>query len=462
MNFSSLLIGLLFGATLGGLIAWLLVRARALLLGEQVRQSEQQLAQARAELEGKNNLILEASKTMAQLEATLEHERKAAEEKLALLKGAREELEKSFQALSAEALKDNNDSFLKLAKTAFGDYQNQAKSELEKKREAIEHLVTPLQQSLKEVNEQIHELENTRKEAYGSITTQLKSLLQSEQKLQSETGKLVKALREPTRRGQWGEIQLHRVVEYAGMLPHCDFIEQASVTTEEGRLRPDLIVNLPGGKKVVVDAKAPLQALLEAMETDDEQVKSERLKDHAKHIRKHMADLSSKDYCAHIEPTPDFVILFLPQESLFHVAYENDPQLMEDGISQGVFLASPLTLIALLRAIHYGWHQEMIAEKAQEIADLGRDLYDRIRTLADHFANLGKGLDKAVESYNKAVGSLESRVLISARQFTKLGAASKEEIPALEPIEKSSRSLQAPELINGSVSAKKKEEETES
>jgi DNA recombination protein RmuC len=461
MNFSSLIIGFLIGATLGGLIAWLLVRSRALLLGEQVRQSEQQLAQARAELEGKNNLILEASKTIASLEATLEHERKAADEKRALLDRAEEKLTNTFKAISADALQNNAQSFLNLAKTALENYQNQAKSELENKRGAVEHLVTPLQKSLEAMNAQIQELEKTRQNAYGSITTQLTSLIVSQEKLDDKTGKLVQALRTPTVRGQWGQFQLRQVVEIAGMLPYCDFVEQATVDTEDGSLRPDLIVKLPGGKQLVVDAKTPLMAYLEALEADDPKIKGECLKNHAKQVRKHMSDLCGKSYWAQFSPTPEFVFMFIPKESFFMAALEQDPGLIEEGVAKGVILASPITLITLLLTVAHVWRQEKLAEKAQEIADLGRELYDRLRILAKYFAAMGKGLDDAVEAYNEAIGSLEKRFLVTARKFPELGIGAAEEIPTLSPVEKTCRSLQAPELINGSGSAKKKEEKTE-
>jgi DNA recombination protein RmuC len=434
-------IGLLFGS----LLAWLALRSRTARLEAHLSLSEKELMAVNARLER----LLDDQKALVEargrLESALELERKTSTEKIELLTQAGDraasDLQNTFKALAADALKNNNMSFLQIAQETLKRFQSEAKGDLDARQKAVADLVAPVGESLKNMDAQIQQMEIARGEAYGDLKAQVQSLISTQKELQSETGNLVRALRTPNVRGRWGEIQLRRVVEIAGMLPYCDFAEQETVYGDSGRLRPDLVVKLPGGKNVVVDAKTPLQAFLDAFETTDEAARRVCLENHTRQVREHINTLSGKKYWEQFESTPEFVVMFLPGETFFSAALEQDTGLIEHGVLNRVIPASPTTLIALLKAINYGWNQEKLARNAQQISALGKELHERLRNLAAHITAVGTGLDRAVESYNKAIGSLENRVLVSARKFSELGAPVAEDIPELEPIETTARAL---------------------
>ena len=430
-------IGLLFGSV----IAALVLRSRSAGTSARLSLREKELEAEKASLARLQQAYTEVVAGKARVESALESERKTSNEKIELVTRASEELRNAFKAMASDALRSNNSSFLVIAEETLKRFQSQAKGDLDARQKAVADMVAPVRDSLNKVDAQIQQMEVARGDAYGELRSQVQSLITTQRELQSQTGNLVRALRTPNVRGRWGEIQLRRVVEIAGMLPYCDFTEQESVTTESGRLRPDLIVKLPGGKHVVVDAKTPLQAFLEAFETTDEDARRVCLANHARQVRDHMNTLSGKKYWEQFDATPEFVVMFLPGETFFSAALEQDSSLIEHGVLNRVIPASPTTLIALLKAVNYGWNQEKLARNAQQISALGKELHDRLRLLAVHITSVGTGLDRAVESYNKAVGSLESRVLVSARKFAELGASVADDIPELEPIETTARAL---------------------
>jgi DNA recombination protein RmuC len=370
--------------------------------------------------------------------------------RLAVMGQTRDAFGDTMKALAADALATNNQSFLELAKAQLDQMQQRTTQELEQRKQAVEHIVRPIQESLLKVDGKLQQLEVARTRAYSELSVQVRDLAETQNLLRSETGNLVSALRDrPNVRGRWGEIQLRRVVEMAGMLEHCDFETQVHVTGEDGRLRPDLIVKLPGSKTVVVDSKFAGQAYLESLSARDDEERALKLRDHARQVRDHITKLSGKSYWAQFESAPEFVVLFIPGETFLSAALEQDPSLIEEGVNQQVILATPTTLIALLRAVAYGWRQETIAESAKAISDLGRELYGRLATLTEHFAKVGRGLETAVRSYNETVGSLETRVLPSARKFRDQGISPASELAELPAVDRSVRPVTAPELTGG-------------
>lgn len=406
-----------------------------------VRDREQQLHEA-------ERVSAEARIELSRAQEQLAHEREATAEKLGVLESARKSLEDSFKALSSNALNQNAQTFLELARAALEKQQERAKGELETKSREIDSVVKPLRESLEKVDQRINELERARTGAYHQLSEQVRQLNAVQQQLHAQTANLVQALRAPATRGRWGEIQLKRVVEMADMLKYCDFTEQASITTADGRLRPDMLVRLPNEKVIVVDAKVPLEAYLDAREAEDEQARNDHLRKHAQQIRAHVRKLGEKAYWEqfHAE-SPEFVVLFLPGEAFYSAALEADAQLIENAVQQRVLIATPMTLIALLKAVSFGWRQETIAREAHQISEAGSELYKRVRAFAEHFTGMRRGLERAVSSYNKAVGSLERSVLPSARRLRSLGAGTGEEIDAVEVINHQTRQLNAPDLV---------------
>ena len=429
---------------LGIAFATLLSRSRTATLAEQKSSLERELLTARAAMDRQAVELRTLADARSRLEAMLESEKRMAGEKLQVLKDASEQLKSDFKALAASALDSNNANFLQLAKSVLQNSQTHAAGELAQKEQAMRNLVEPIAKSLEGMNKQVQALEQARSHAYGTLTTQVQSLVETQKALQSETGNLVKALREPQARGRWGELQLRTVLELSGMLPHCDFKEQLSFNDDERRYRPDVIVDLPGGKQVVIDAKVPLAEYLAALETTDDAIRNTRMTGHARQVRQHIDSLASRNYWSHLPCTPEFVVMFLPGEVFFRAAMDADPELIEYGVSQKVIITSPTTLIALLKAVAYGWNQKSLAESARHISESGKLLYERLCTMTGYLDDLGRKLSGAVKSYNEMLSSMERRVLPVARKFPELDRSlAADSLPELPQLDKTPRELQA-------------------
>ncbi len=452
---------LALGLVLGGVVGWLWASSKAggrvtaaqieaegrikaaesttAELRTQIGSLQQETIRLREEVRAEGELKAAAEARLKEAQANLEEQKK-------LLDEAQKKLADTFNALAADALKSNNQAFIALARSTFETIQAHAKGDLETRQKAIEGLVSPLREALNRYEKQVQEMERVRQAAYGGLEQHLKTLATEAEKLQQQTGSLTNVLKGgPQVRGRWGEMTLRRVAELAGMSEHCDFTEQETLVSESGRQRPDMIVNLPGGRRIAVDAKVPLQSFLDGASAASEDDRRKHLAHHAQRVRAHMNQLAARSYWDQFDPAPEMVVLFLPGESFFAAALEQDRTLIEDGMEKRVILATPTTLIALLRAVAYGWRQEQVARNAQLISEMGKQLYDRVRTFLAHFEAVGGALHRSIEAYNKAVGSLESRVLPSARRFKELGAATGEEMMTVEPIDETPRALAAPE-----------------
>ncbi len=381
----------------------------------------------------------------AKLEISLELERKATDVQYQSMQQMNKQLKDSFNALASEALQSNNSQFLRLAKENLEQFHIKAEGELEKREKAVENMVKPIREALDKTESQVRKMENERLQAHGALTRHLETMAESHRTLQNETRNLVQALRRPEVRGQWGELTLKRLAELAGMVEHCDFTEQDTVKTDAGNRRPDMVIRMPDRREIVVDAKTPLDAYLSAVESSSDDERRNHLTRHARNVRSRIKELSAKAYWEQLKYSPEFVVLFIPGDQFLSAALEIDHSLIEDALAQNVILATPTSLVALLRAIAYGWRQEVLAENADIIREIGQEMFTRLTTFAEHLAKLGRSLDNSVSAYNKAVSSYDSRVLPGARKFTELGISTKKEPPKLEQVERMARQVESRE-----------------
>jgi len=449
----TLVTGIIVGLIFGFLTAWLIVSSRTNRLrsesagtAAQLSETRQQLATSRAETEVLRKRVLEETTLRTRAEADAQNQRANLDEQKRLLGEAEANLRQAFDSLAAKALQQSTDQFLLLAQERLAKLQQETSGDLSQRQEAIKGLVEPLQQRLSDLQAHLRQVESNRESAYGELRNQVQQLAATNRDLQRETGTLVSTLKQPQVKGRWGELTLRRAVELAGMSPHCDFAEQVSMDTEEGRLRPDMLVRLPGGGNVVVDAKVPLHGFLRVAAAQNDAEREAGLGEHARLVRSHVNQLSSKEYWKQFQPCPEFVVLFVPGESFFSAALERDPELLEDAIANHVLLASPANLIAILRAVAYGWRQEQIAENAQQISDLGSELYFRILKFLEHMDDVRGGIERTNKAFNSAVGSLEGRVLPAVKKLKEKGGYWGE-LPAIEPTETALRALNP--AVNG-------------
>lgn len=445
---------------LGAAMTWIWSRLHARELSARVRELEAmesgnqsveaEVRRQSLELKAERDVLREKlemeQQRRASAESSAERARENIDEQRKLLDEARTKFADAFQGLASDALGKSSQQFLELANSKFESLRGEAEGDLEQRKVAIEGLVRPLGDTLGQLNERLQQVESSRQEAYGELRTQVKQLADTSKELRVEASSLSNSLKQPQVKGRWGELTLRRAVELAGMSPHCDFEEQVSVDTENGRLRPDMIVHLPGGGRVVIDAKVPLNGFLAATSAQNDEEHAAAMVEHARLVRGHIKALSTQEYWKQFEPTPEFVVLFVPGESFFSAALESNPTLIEEAMEKRVVLASPTTLIALLRAISYGWRQEALAENAGRISELGKKLYEKIAIFAEHLGGVGSGLEKANKAYSSAVGSFNRSLLPGATKFRDLGVASSRDIEALEPVES------LPEPLSGAAS----------
>lgn len=455
-------IACLISAGLAVLLTYLLAdrRSRAQLASARTEQAlaqqrcqelERQLLAEKAAADQFREQLLMRERTLTETATQLQAARENIAEQRKLLEDAHTQLKQAFATVSSEALTKNTETFLQLAQQRFETLAKQADGSLEAKRAQIDALLKPLREVLDQYQKRLSDIEKARQESYGLLREQLGTLLETQRALNTNTTQLVTALRRPQTRGQWGEITLRRLIELAGMNQRCDFTEQLSVDSEEGRLRPDVVVHLPGGRTIIIDCKTVLDAFLDAASAPDEEQRKAHLQRHCQQVRNRARELSARAYWNQFKQSPEYVVMFLPGEAFLYAAVELDPAVVEDCLKNRVVVATPTTLMALLKAVEFGWRQEAIAENAEEIRKQGRDLYDRIVTLAAHFQRLGSSLQSTVSVYNAAVGSLESRVLVTARRIGEMGVRTEKEIPDLSPVDVQPRELTAikpPESVN--------------